>query len=191
MWTPGSGIFRPVGTIPVLIFGIEHLALPATCLAFLHLFQGRDARDAFVLDGEGGDGIGEVDGGAGIGVAREVDEEGGSEDVARAGGVEFAGAVGGEMFGSALLEECGTMTAIGSDEQRDEMAPTGQDGVSFGAVAVGEGQQVVMAEDERVESGQHLLCILPGSGPDAAISVPASQPALRCGGDKCAWVAGK
>src|SRR5579883_2450744 len=144
------------------------------CLSFLHLFHSGDAADAFVFDGEGGDGIGEVDGGGRVGVAREVDEEGGGEDVARAGGVDLAGAVGGEASRVAVLVERGAVATVGGDEQGDALTPVGEDGISFSAVAVSKGQQVIVTEDEGVETGQYLFGSRPGSGPDAAIGILAA-----------------
>jgi hypothetical protein len=142
---------------------------------------------AFVFDGKAGHTVGEVDGSMWITVAMEVDEEGGGEDITCPRGVYLAGGIRGKVARGTVLEEGCAVLSIGGDQQGNLETPAGQNGIGFGAVAVSERQEVIVAKNEDVEQGEHMFGADPRGRPDAAIFIPATQPALGCGGNDCAW----
>ena len=101
-------------------------------------------------------------------------QESGGEDIAGAGGIHLVGEIGGEALGHAMLEERGPVSPVGGNEQRDLHAPTGQDGISTGAVAGGERKQVIVAENEYIQKRQYFFSGRPWSRPDASIIIPAA-----------------
>jgi hypothetical protein len=105
-------------------------------------------------------------------------KESGGEDITGSGGVQFVGGIGRESLGNTVLEEGGAVSPVGGDEQGNLHAPLGQDGIRVDAVAIGEWEQVVVAEYENVEKWQDFFSRSPGSGPNTTIVVPAPQPAL-------------
>ena len=113
----------------------------------------------------------------------QVAEESGGEDIAGSGRVYFVCWISGKAFGLAMLEERCAVSSIGSYKQGNVHTPTGQNSVSVNTIAVCEGQQVIVAQNENIKMGQDSLSIVPGCRPDAAIGIPAAQPALGSSGD--------
>src|SRR5689334_25404762 len=99
----------------------------------------------------------------------KIGEEGGSKDITRPCRVNLFYSIGREAFCFTVAEEGCAMSSISGDEQGYMHTPARQDGIGLTAVAVGEGQQIIMAENQRIEQRQNLFCFLPGCRPDAAI----------------------
>src|SRR5690348_15612943 len=118
-------------------------------------------------------------------------EESGGEDITSSCGVQFVGGIGREALGDTVLEEGGAVSPVGGDEQGNLHAPLGQDGIRVDAIAIGEWEQVVVAQYENVEKWQDFCSGSPGSGPNTTIVVPAAQPALWCSCDDSSGAPGE
>src|SRR5438132_14356244 len=118
-------------------------------------------------------------------------EKGGGEDITGAGGVYLLDRISLEAFGSPVLKEGCAMSSIGGDKQRYLRAPTGEDGIGLVAAALGEWEQVVVAEDEDIQKRYYLIGGGTAGSRDASSIIPTAQPALRRGGDDRSWTTGE
>src|SRR5579885_1773331 len=135
----------------------------------LNLLQRRNPRNAGCLQRERGHAVREVHGCVGIAMLVEVDEKGGGEDIPGSGWIDLGGGIGGKARGCAVLEERSPVPSVGCDQQGNAPAPVRQHGIGGGALIIRERQQIVVAENQRIEQGEKLLGVLPGSWPDASI----------------------
>src|SRR6266849_2475729 len=113
--------------------------------------QRRDARDARVFNRESGGAVCEIDCFAWITILVQIEEEGGGEDISRARGVYFGDEICGKVLSETTLEERRAVSSIGGHEQGYMHAPTRQHSIGFFTVAIGEGEEVVVAENEYIE----------------------------------------
>ena len=86
-----------------------------------------------------------------VAISMKMGQESGGKYITCPGGVHFIGGIGGKFLYVAMLEEGCAVAPIGGNQQRDLHAPTGEDGVGIGPIAIGEWEQVVMAENEDIE----------------------------------------
>ena len=80
-----------------------------------------------------------------------IDEEGGCKDVTSTRRINFVGRIGRKAFCDAMLEESSAVSSIRGDEQRHLHTPMGEHSIGIGTIAIGEGEQVIMAKYKDVK----------------------------------------